>query len=277
MAHVETYGSELTRLVPSLAGRIPDPPVSKATDSDTQRVSAFRCSDRIVVAELSQRQPVILVLDDLQWADPGSLLLLRHLMAVDDPMHLLVLGTYRDSELSLAPQLVEMLGALRRHEGVSRIELQGLDEPGVVSFIETAFGSGLDDAGLRLARAIYDETDGNPFFVNEVLRHLAQTEGGFTDSWLSSDVRSRDSLPGSIRDVISARLVRMGPEVQRVLPVAAVIGRDFDLELLSRASCRCRRRHSSCSRACGDGGPGRRSVQCRDVQLHPCPYSAHVL
>ena len=238
VAHVETYGSELTRLVPSLAGRIPDPPVSKATDSDTQRALLFGAVIGLL-AELSQRQPVILVLDDLQWADPGSLLLLRHLMAVDDPMHLLVLGTYRDSELSLAPQLVEMLGALRRHEGVSRIELQGLDEPGVVSFIETAFGSGLDDAGLRLARAIYDETDGNPFFVNEVLSHLSEQGGVYdecTDRFTADDSDVRVALPKSVRDVIRARIVRLGPVTDRMLSLAAVIGRDFDLDLLARAS-----------------------------------------
>jgi hypothetical protein len=128
------------------------------------------------------------------------------------------------------------LGALWRERGTSQIELTGLDRTGVVSFMECAVGQRLDDEGLRIAYAIHEQTDGNPFFVNEVLRHLAQTETHLPDSSVAGDIRLPTTLPRSIRDVISARLVRMGSEVQRVLPLAAVIGRDFDLELLSHAS-----------------------------------------
>ena len=76
----------------------------------------------------SQHQPVVVVFDDLQWADKASLLLLAHLAAADPAMRVLVLGTYRDSELSTASALVDALARLRRHEGVSRIELVGLDD-----------------------------------------------------------------------------------------------------------------------------------------------------
>jgi DNA-binding SARP family transcriptional activator len=230
VSYVEQYGSELARLVPGLADRILDLPPASLADADTQRSLLFGAVVGLFVA-MSRNQPVIVVLDDLQWADQGSLLLLRHVASSGDARQVLIIGTYRSNELSLAPPLVEALGALWREEGTSRIELTGLDRTGVVSFMESAAGQGLDDAGMRLAHAIHDETDGNPFFVNEVLRHLAQTEVGLTGSWVSGS----STLPRSIRDVISARLVRMGPEVQRVLPVAAVIGRDFDLELLSRA------------------------------------------
>ena len=72
---------------------------------------------------VSQQQPVVLVLDDLQWADKASLQLLRHLIASEQPMRVLVLGTYRDSELSRSHPLLETLAALRRQQGVARIEL----------------------------------------------------------------------------------------------------------------------------------------------------------
>ncbi len=98
-AHVEEHGSELSRLVPALASRIPDLPPSKATDSDTERFLLFAAAVGLL-ASVSANQPVVLVLDDLQWADTGSLLLLRHLAASDVAMRLLVVGTYRDSELS---------------------------------------------------------------------------------------------------------------------------------------------------------------------------------
>ena len=81
---------------------------------------------------MSQHQPVVLVLDDLQWADKASLQLLRHLVAAEQPMRVLVLGTYRDSELSRSHPFLETLAALHRHRGVSRIELTGLDDTGVI-------------------------------------------------------------------------------------------------------------------------------------------------
>jgi DNA-binding SARP family transcriptional activator len=235
VSYVARYGSELARLVPGLADRIPDLPPARITDADTQRSMLFGAVVGLFVV-MSRDRHVVVVFDDLQWADQGSLLLLRHLASAGESMQILVLGTYRDSELSLAPPLVEALGALWRERGTSRIELTGLDRTGVVSFLECAVGQGLDDAGLRIAYAIHEQTDGNPFFVNEILRHLAQTEAHLTDSWVVGDIRLATTLPRSIRDVIAARLVRMGPEVQRVLPLAAVIGRDFDLELLSHTT-----------------------------------------
>jgi DNA-binding SARP family transcriptional activator len=235
VSYVERYGSELARLVPGLADRIPDLPPTRITDADTQRSMLFSAVVGLFVV-MSRHRHVVVVLEDLQWADQGSLLLLRHVASAGESMQILVLGTYRDSELSLAPPLVEALGALWRERGTSQIELTGLDRTGVVSFMECTVGQQLDDAGLRIADAIHEQTDGNPFFVNELLRHLAQTEAHLTESWVAGDIRLPTTLPRSIRDVISARLVRMGPEVQRVLPVAAVIGRDFDVGLLSHAA-----------------------------------------
>src|ERR1700686_4251058 len=112
-AHVEEHGSELSRLVPALASRIPDLPPSKATDSDTERFLLFAAAVGLL-GQVSQDQPVVVVLDDLQWADKGSLLLLRHLAASDPAMQVMVLGTYRDSELSKAHPLTDTLAALRR-------------------------------------------------------------------------------------------------------------------------------------------------------------------
>ena len=149
LAHVATHGSELLSLVPSLAGRIPDLPPSKATDSDTERYLLFAAVIGLL-AEASLRQPVVLVLDDLQWADKGSLLLLRHIMATAQPMRMLIIGTYRDSELSQTHPLLDTLAALRRQSGVARLELSGLDDSGVVAFMEAIAGYTLDDAAITL-------------------------------------------------------------------------------------------------------------------------------
>lgn len=238
LAHVAVHGSELARLVPSLARRIPDLPTSTATDTDSERFQLFAAVVGLLNAASTQ-EPVVIVLDDLQWADQGSLLMLRHLAASEQSMRVLVLGTYRDSELSQAHALREALGVLRRHSGVSRIELTGLDDTGVVTFLESAAGHTLDDAGIGLAHAVYRETDGNPFFVSEVLRHLSETGAIYQDTsgrWMSDDSPDQIALPDSVREVIGGRVVRLGPEAERVLAMAAVIGRDFDLGLLARAT-----------------------------------------
>jgi class 3 adenylate cyclase/tetratricopeptide (TPR) repeat protein len=238
LAHVASHGSELARLVPALARRIPGLPPSKATDSDSERFLLFAAVVGLL-ATASQYQPVVLVLDDLQWADKGSLLLLRHLTAADQAMRALVLGTYRDSELSRSHPLLDTLAALRRQNGVSRIELAGLDDSGVVSFLEAAAGHTLDTAGVGLAHAVYRETDGNPFFVSEVLRHLSETGAIYQDAtgrWVAEESLEQMALPDSVREVIGARVGRLGQDAERVLSLAAVIGRDFDLDLLAKAT-----------------------------------------
>ena len=238
VAHVETHGSELSRLVPALARRIPDLPPSKATDSDTERFLLFAAIVGLL-ATMSENQPLVLVLDDLQWADKGSLLLLRHLTAADQATRVLVLGTYRDSELSHSHPLTDTLAALRRHSGVSRIELTGLNDNDVVAYLEAAAGQTLEAAGVDLAHAVYRETDGNPYFVSELLRHLTETGAIYQDAtgaWTSDTTVEQVALPDSLREVIGARVGRLGREAERALSVAAVIGRDFDLDLLARAT-----------------------------------------
>jgi class 3 adenylate cyclase len=235
---VEGFGSEWARLVPALGARIPDLPPSKATDADSERYLLFAAVVGLL-SEVSEANPVVLVLDDLQWADSGSLALLRHLAAAGHMMRVLVLGTYRDSELSQSPGLRETLGMLRRHEGVTRLELGGLDGSGVQTLMEAVAGHDLDASGLALADDVYRETDGNPFFVTEMLRHLRDTGAIHQNPagrWIATATLDRISLPDSVREVIGSRVARLGPDAERVLATAAVMGRDFDLDVLQRAT-----------------------------------------
>ena len=237
-AHVDAHGSELVRLVPTLARRIRDLPSSRATDSDSERYLLFSAACGLL-SMASSDQPVVLVLDDLQWADTGSLLLLRHVVAAQESRPLLILGTFRDSELSHVHPLLGTLAALRRNKSVTRIELAGLDDTGVVQLMEAIAGYVLDDAAIDLAHAVYRDTDGNPFFVYEVLRHLSESGAIYQDAagrWVTQDSLEDVALPESVREVIGARVGRLGATSERILSVAAVIGRDFDLDLLSRAT-----------------------------------------
>jgi class 3 adenylate cyclase len=234
VAHVATYGSELVPLVPSLASRIPDLPPSKAADTDSKRYLLFAAVIGLL-AQVSRHQPVLLVLDDLQWADTASLQLLRHIVAADQPMRVLILGTYRDGELSQTHPLLDTLAALRRQDRVSHLELAGLDDSGVAAFMEAVAGYSLDEPARTLARAVYRDTDGNPFFVSELLRHLSETGFIYQDGagrWVTDHPLDQIALPKSLREVIGARVGRLGDEAVKALTSAAVVGREFDLDLL---------------------------------------------
>jgi DNA-binding SARP family transcriptional activator len=238
LVHLEEYAPELARLVPSLRRRFAWVPPSKATDSDAERYLLFAAVVGFLT-ELSRQQLVVLVLDDLQWADEGSLHMLRHLVAADHTNRLLLMGTYRDTERSTSGALMETLAALRRHREIHRIELGGLDESGVKTFMQATTGHALDDSALGLAWAVYCETDGNPFFVSELLRHLVDTGAinqGAGGTWVNVESLERTDLPDSVREVIGSRLLRLGADAQRVLSLAAAIGVEFDLELLRAAS-----------------------------------------
>ncbi len=236
---VEEFASELASLVPSLKRRIPGLSPSKAIDSDAERYLLFAAVVGLF-ATISQEQVVLLVLDDLQWADKGSLQLLRHLAAAPQQMRLLIVGTYRNVELPQSEALVETIAALHRQKGFRRIELSGLDESDVMTLMEATVGRSLDRAEVAsLAAAVYGETDGNPFFVNELLRHLSET-GAISEDFSGAPATEGTVhelvLPDSIREVVAARLLRLGPASGRVLSVAAVIGGDFEVDLLARAS-----------------------------------------
>ena len=105
--------------------------------------------------------------------------------------------------------------------------------------MEAAAGFTLDAAGVGLAHAIYRETDGNPFFLGEVLRHLVETNTISQDAtgrWTAVPDLNETALPTSVHEVVGARVARLGPAAGRALALASVIGRDFDLEILARAA-----------------------------------------
>ena len=144
------YAGELVRLVPEVADRVPGLPAALRSDPETERYRLFDATAAWLGAA-SADDPVVLVLDDLQWATKPTLLLLRHVVRSAEPTRLLVLGTYRDSELDHEHPLVELLADLRRHAGVERLSLAGLDASGVARFMEQVAGHPLTDEDLLLA------------------------------------------------------------------------------------------------------------------------------
>jgi class 3 adenylate cyclase/tetratricopeptide (TPR) repeat protein len=231
------YAGELTRLVPELADCRPELSPPLRSDPETER---YRLFDAIAawLAAASEIEPLLVVLDDLQWAAKPTLLLLRHVARSSDPMRLLLLGTYRDTELDRAHPLMELTADLRRDGTLECLSLSGLDPSGVVAFVEQTAGHTLETEEVALAQAIHDETDGNPFFVEEVLRHLAETGAVLQRDgrWVAVLPIEELGIPEGVRDVVRRRLAKLSQSANRALSTAAVVGQEFDLPMLEAAA-----------------------------------------
>lgn len=232
-------GGELARLVPEVAERVPEIATPIQSDPDTER---YRLFDAVVawLSSLSAERTVVLLLDDLHWAARPTLLMLRHLMRAEAPLRLLVVGTYRDTDLDRSHPLMEMLADLRREQGVERVPLRGLDPAGVAAYLEAAAGHELDDRARELATAIHDETEGNPFFVGEILRHLRDTGAIFLENgrWTSRLSVDEVGIPEGIKEVVGRRLSRLSEVANAVLSVAAIVGAEFEVKVVEAAAGR---------------------------------------
>ncbi|HXW59808.1 MAG TPA: AAA family ATPase [Solirubrobacteraceae bacterium] len=232
--HLERHGGDLARLVPVLHDRVSDLPSPRESDPETERYLLYAAVAGLL-QEAGQQKPLMLILDDLHWADQPTLSLLRHVAGAGSSMRVLVVGAYRDSELSQDHPLASLLADLHREQGVERLKLTGLHSEEVLALMEAAAGHELDEDGRALARKITFETAGNPFFAVELLRYLTESravvqgEGG---RWRLVGDLSELGLPESLREVIGRRVGRLGSDAHRALSAAAVIGSDFDLELL---------------------------------------------
>src|SRR5262245_33678811 len=234
-AHVRTHRGELTRLVPELARRIPDVPAPQVAEAETERFLLFEAVAGLL-AVASQESPIVLVLDDLHWAGAPELLLLKHLVRSAEPLRLLVIGTYRDTDLSRTHPLTAVLADLRKEVGVERIALHGLDDAAMEALVAAVARHALDDALAALAHAIRRETEGNPFFIGEVIRHLSESGALFQEGgrWTYRGDVAGLGIPEGVREVIGRRLGRLSDGTNRILGLAAVIGRQFDVPLLAK-------------------------------------------
>jgi DNA-binding SARP family transcriptional activator/tetratricopeptide (TPR) repeat protein len=228
-ASAREYGSELARLVPELRRRAPDLPMPVEGDPDTERYRLFEAVVGLL-GEISASAPVLLVLDDLQWADRPTLLLLRHIARSPDLGRVLVLGSYRATE-GYVNAFGESLAELRRERLVTQITVGGLTESETAELVRIRAGG---SPSAALCRGLHAETEGNPFFIEELVRHLKDA-GVRTDEADAHELR-RVGLPDGIKEVIAVRLARLQAPAMEWLRLAAVIGRDFDLTLLEQVT-----------------------------------------
>jgi class 3 adenylate cyclase len=206
----------LVRLTPELTDLLPRGVAPAQADPDTERAMLFDALARLF-ASVSSEAPLVVVIDDLHWAGKPTLLLLRHLLRAGERSRLLIVGTYRSTDLSRAHPLAGVLTDLHRDQTAERLTLGGLTGDDVATFVRAA---GHDDT--RLGEALSAVTSGNPFFVIEVLRHLEETGG----AW------DRNTLPQGVREAVDRRLSQLSECANDALLVGAVAGSQFSLDLI---------------------------------------------
>ena len=172
----------------------------------------------------------MLVLDDLHWADRSSLLLLEHLTRELGESRILLVGCYRDTDIARQHTLAETLAQVSREPVFRRQSLRGLEQDDLGRFVEAASGV---SPSQDLIETLYAHTEGNPFFMTEVVRLLSET-GGLTAEHVGAPEGLR--IPEGVREVIGQRLNRLSEPCNEVLTTASIIGREFDFRLLNNLS-----------------------------------------
>ncbi|TDI41756.1 MAG: hypothetical protein E2P02_14235 [Acidobacteria bacterium] len=222
--------SEIAKLMPGLRQIFDDigPPIELPPEQ--QRRYLFKNFQKFVERASSER-PVVWLLDDLHWADESSLHLLQHLVQNLNRLPVLILGTYRDVDLDVGKPFEKVLAQLVRQRLARRLTLRRLPRAAVAELL-SALGGGPPPESL--VDTFYRETEGNPFFVEEVFEHLSEEGKLFTaeGNWKSELSESEIEVPEGVRLVIGRRLERLGEATPEVLTVAAVMGKKFHLHIL---------------------------------------------
>ena len=217
---------ELARMIPELSAA----PSAPAGDAELRRYLLFEAISSLL-DEIASTAPLALVVDDLHWADRATLHLLRHVARAPREAALLIVGTYRDAEVRPSHPLAELLADLRRDRLVERVTLEGLRERDVGALIAAHAGHA---APPSLVGAVHEHTDGNPFFVEEVLRHLIETGVVFERGgrWTSALTPDEIGVPDGVQEVLARRLARLSDPCRAVLAAAAVLGRECSFDVL---------------------------------------------
>jgi class 3 adenylate cyclase len=207
---------------------------SRDADPTAERMMLFEAVASFLTA-VSRAGPLLLILDDLHWADGPTLALLRHVVRRGSEIPALVLGTYRDTDLSRAHPLAATLGELRRERAVQRLSLSGLAEPEVAGLLTSAAGHEPPGAFVR---ALHGETEGNPFFIEEIVRHLVES-GAIVQRdgrWTSDRPIEAMGIPEGVREAVGRRLAHLTDTANRALADASALGRRFEFSVLAAMS-----------------------------------------
>jgi DNA-binding SARP family transcriptional activator len=243
------WRSEIARLLPELLAEQPDLPEPGPLTEAWQRQRLLEA----LVRALLGSQPLLLMIDDLQWCDRDTLEFLHYLLRYDPGARLMLIGTMRPEEIGAEHPLASLLAALRRNGQLAEIELGLLGEAETVYLASKVADRRLDASFMAY---LYKETEGNPLFVVEAVRadmspdlvsqereegaELTEVEGegSLRDSGAKSEPTSSPiaGLSPTVYSVIATRLERLSPACRELVSVAATVGREFTFDILARAS-----------------------------------------
>jgi tetratricopeptide (TPR) repeat protein len=229
-----TGAADVARIVSEVKERLKIQPKPKENPEEER----YRLMQAITdfLGNVAKAQPLLIVLEDLHSADRDTLEMLEHVARNLTDKRLLLVGTYRDVEVDRTHPLSAALAELRRLPSFGRVLLRGLNADEVRRMLSSITGQ---DVPWGLAETVHRQTEGNPLFVQEVVRYLVE-EGVFTRDkgrWQAKgDTPVEMRIPDGLRDVIGKRLSSLSESCNKVLSIAAVIGRDFRLEVLQKVA-----------------------------------------
>lgn len=238
---VEGNGQLLVELLPDLEfflGSQASPPNLHSAENQ-QRFN--RLFTRFVAVFAQEKEPLVLFLDDLQWADTGALNLIETLLTDTRLNSFLFVGAYRDNEISESHPLSELIKRLNAQKiEFNDFQLQPLNNAEIVDYLRDTFASQESDL-IPFARLVEEKTAGNPFFIAEFLKVLNQESLVFFDPeqarwcWDLAEIQSKD-IPVTLVDFLTGKISRLHTETQQALMLATCLGREFDLFTLAMVS-----------------------------------------
>ena len=225
------YPAEVAKLVPELSQKLRTIPQSFPISPEHEQNRLFEAVSQFIT-NISQESPLLVVLDDLQWTDPSSLLLLHYLARGVQKTPLLLLGAYRSTDIDAKHPLSPVLTELKRERLPLSVSLKRMSLDDISEMIRQILEQ--DDIPSEFCKMVYEKTRGNPFFAEEVIESLKEEEVIYREGkkWEFKEI-SKIEFPESVKNVLKARFSRLDDECQSVLTLASFVGNDFTLEAMS--------------------------------------------
>ncbi|HVP26900.1 MAG TPA: tetratricopeptide repeat protein [Candidatus Bathyarchaeia archaeon] len=225
------YPAEVAKLVPELGQKLRTIPPSFPISPEQEQNRLFEAVSQFIT-NLSQEIPLLVILDDLQWTDPSSLLLLHYLARGVQKTQLLLLGAYRSTDVDANHPLTPVLTELKRERLPQSVSLKRMSLEDTSEIIRHILEQ--DDIPPEFCKTIYEKTRGNPFFIEEVIESLKEEDiiNREEGEWKFSEV-SAIEFPESVKNVVKARISRLDEECQNVLTMASFVGNDFSFGALA--------------------------------------------
>jgi tetratricopeptide (TPR) repeat protein len=227
---IGNYPIEVSKLVPELKQMLRTIPESFPLSPENSRDRLFEAVSQFVT-NVSKEAPLLVILDDLQWTDESSLLLLHYLARGAYKESLILLGAYRDTDVDERHPLKPVLTELNRERLLQSVQMKRMSFDDVSEMIKRILEQ--DDVSREFCELIYERTRGNPFFVEEVIKSLKEEEVIYRedDKWKVKEV-SKIEFPETVKNVIKKRVSRLDDECQNILTLASFVGNDFTFEAL---------------------------------------------